>query len=104
MHGFETLQEQAPEQTREHANRQKEAGPAGNPSLAVRRYAAARFWPQLCRTAVTPMSAPRCLRSAAMVVSVSAAAANSRPSTLGLFWQAIAPIAAGSAHTMRAHR
>src|SRR4029434_9104252 len=42
MHGFETLQEQAPEQTREHANRQKEAGPAGNPSLAVRRYAAAR--------------------------------------------------------------
>ena len=42
MHGFETLQEQAPEQTREHANCQKEAGPAGNPSLAVRRYAAAR--------------------------------------------------------------
>jgi hypothetical protein len=41
VHGFETLQEQAPEKTREHANRQKEAGPAGNPSLAVRRYAAA---------------------------------------------------------------
>src|SRR5256885_9159153 len=42
MHGFETLQEQTPEQAREHANWQKEAGPAGNPSLAVRRYAAAR--------------------------------------------------------------
>src|SRR5438132_4704624 len=41
MHGFETLQEQTPEQAREHANWQKEAGPAGNPSLAVRRYAAA---------------------------------------------------------------
>ena len=42
VHGFETLQEQAPEQAGEHANRQEEAGPAGDPTLAIRRYAAAR--------------------------------------------------------------
>src|SRR5262249_25829598 len=45
-----------------------------------------RFWPQVCSTAVTPMSAPRCLGSPAMVVSVSAAAVNSNPWSLALFW------------------
>ena len=42
VHGFETLQEQAPEQAGEHANRKEEAGLAGDPTLAIRRYAAAR--------------------------------------------------------------
>src|SRR5262249_36967541 len=42
MHGLEALQEQAPEQAREHANRKKEAGLAGNPMLAIRRYATGR--------------------------------------------------------------
>src|SRR6266545_3531085 len=40
--GRQHVEQEAPQQTREHANRQKEAGPAGNPSLAVWRYAAAR--------------------------------------------------------------
>src|SRR5437016_12305919 len=106
MHGFETLQEQTPEQAREHANWQKEAGPAGNPSLAVRRYAAARndtvhmrmvleVLAPAVQDSSEPMSAPRCLRSAAMVVSVSAAGANSRPQTMVLFWNAIAQRSAG---------
>ena len=34
---------------------------------------------RVCRTAVMPMLAPRCLGSAAMVASVSAAAVNSSP-------------------------
>src|SRR5215510_9615874 len=38
-----------------------------------------RFWPQVCKTAVTPMSAPRCWGSPAIVVSVLAAAVNSNP-------------------------
>src|SRR5499433_3221621 len=37
VHGFKTLQEQAPEQAGEHADRKKEAGLAGNPTLANRR-------------------------------------------------------------------
>lgn len=37
VHGFETLQEQAAKQAREHADRQKEAVATGNPTLAVRR-------------------------------------------------------------------
>ena len=42
MQRFQTLQEQAPEQTREHAHRQEEVRPAPNPAIAVRRDAAAR--------------------------------------------------------------
>jgi len=37
VHGFETLQEQAAKQAREHADRKKEAVPRGDPALAVRR-------------------------------------------------------------------
>src|SRR6516164_8010331 len=37
VHGFKTLQEQAPEQAGEYADRKKEAGLAGNPTLAIRR-------------------------------------------------------------------
>src|SRR5215467_3080701 len=37
VHGFKTLQEQAPEQAGEYAERKKEAGLAGNPTLAIRR-------------------------------------------------------------------
>ena len=36
------LQEQSPEQTREHTHQQEEARPAGDPALAVERDAAAR--------------------------------------------------------------
>jgi len=39
---LQVLQEQASEQTREHAHWQEEAGPAGNPVRAVEREAAAR--------------------------------------------------------------
>src|SRR6266704_5473659 len=35
VHCFKTLQEQAPEQAGEHADRKKEAGLAGNPTLAI---------------------------------------------------------------------
>ena len=38
----EPLQEQPPEQPREHAHGQEEARPAGDPALAVEREAAAR--------------------------------------------------------------
>src|SRR5262249_34837209 len=37
VHGFETLQEQAAKQAREHADGKKEAVPTGDPALAVRR-------------------------------------------------------------------
>ncbi len=40
--GRQLFQEQAPEQAREHAHGQEEAGPAGDPALAVGRDAAAR--------------------------------------------------------------
>ena len=40
--GDQLLQEQPPEQAREHAHRQEEAGPARHPALAVERDAAAR--------------------------------------------------------------
>ena len=40
--GGELLQEQPPEQPREHAHGEEEAGPAGYPALAVQRDAAAR--------------------------------------------------------------
>ena len=39
---LQALQEQASEQTREHAHRQEEAGPAGNPVRSVEREAAGR--------------------------------------------------------------
>ena len=42
MHGLETLQEQAPEQARKHANRKKEILPASNPPITMRGDAAAR--------------------------------------------------------------
>ena len=42
MHGLETLQKQAPEQARKHANRKEETGPASNPPITVRGDAAAR--------------------------------------------------------------
>ena len=42
--------------------------------------------PQLWSTAVAPMRAPRCLGSAAMVSSVSAAVRNSRSYTTALLW------------------
>jgi hypothetical protein len=37
VHCFKTLQEQAPEQAGEHADRKKEARLAGNPTLAIWR-------------------------------------------------------------------
>src|SRR5260370_33897037 len=42
MRRRELLQEQASEQPREHAHRQEEARPAGDPTLAIGREAAAR--------------------------------------------------------------
>lgn len=42
MQGFETFEEQAAEEPREHPHRQEEARPARNPMLAVRRDAATR--------------------------------------------------------------
>ena len=42
MGGGQLLQEQSPEQPREHADGEEEAGPAGYPALAVERDAAAR--------------------------------------------------------------
>ena len=70
-------------------HRQKEARPAGDPTLTVERDTAARHdhvhvrmmrqaEPQVCNTVVIPMRAPRYLGSAAIVISVSADALNSR--------------------------
>ena len=42
MGGDKALQEQAPEQPREHADGEEEAGPAGYPSLPVQRDSATR--------------------------------------------------------------
>ena len=39
MSGLELLQEQSPEQAREHAHRQEETFAAGDPTLAVQRHA-----------------------------------------------------------------
>jgi hypothetical protein len=77
-------EEQASEEARQHLHRQKEVFPAGDPALAIERRAAAgrhavdmgmmlQGLAQVCRTAVMPSSAPRCLGSAATVESVSAA-------------------------------
>jgi len=40
--GLEVLEEQAPEQAREHADGEEEAGAAGDPMLAIRGDPAAR--------------------------------------------------------------
>ena len=68
------LEEQTPEQPRQHPHRQEEARAAGDPALAVRGETpppgttqcrcgwCSRFWPQVCRMAMKPISAPRCLR------------------------------------------
>ena len=85
----EAGQEEPAEQAREHPHRQQEAGPAGTqrvPSSEIPPPGTIMWmcgwWviaePQLWSTAVAPMRAPRCLGSAAMVSSVSAAARNSR--------------------------
>jgi len=42
MSGGELLQDQSPEQAREHTHREEEAGPAGDPALAVKGDATAR--------------------------------------------------------------
>ncbi len=42
MRGGKLRQDQPSEQTREHAHGEEEAGPAGDPALAIRRDAAAR--------------------------------------------------------------
>jgi hypothetical protein len=85
---LQVLEEQSTKQTREHAHGQEEAGSASDPACAVERGAAAwdhamnvrmvlqGLTPQVWSTAVTPICAPRCLGSAAMVVSASAAARN----------------------------
>ena len=43
VRGGQLFQEQATEEAREHPDGEKEAGPAGNPALAVGRDAAARY-------------------------------------------------------------
>ena len=43
VRGGQPFQEQATEEAREHPDGEKEAGPAGNPALAVWREAAARY-------------------------------------------------------------
>ena len=43
VRGGQLFQEQATEEAREHPDGEKEAGPAGNPALAVWREAAARY-------------------------------------------------------------
>src|SRR5215470_6233519 len=83
----ERRQEQPPEQAGKHLHRQEKAGLAAHPACPVERYPATRhnhmtcgWWvivePQLWSTAVAPMRAPRCLGSAAIVSSVSAAVRN----------------------------
>src|SRR5215472_13582973 len=81
----ERRQEQPPEQVGQHSHRQEKAGLAAHPAGPVERYPTARhnhmdvrMEPQLWSTAVAPMRAPRCLGSAAIVSSVSAAVWNSR--------------------------
>jgi len=89
MPGCEAFEKEAAEQAREDAHRQEEAGLAGDPARALRRQpppgtmtCTCGWWvsaePQVCRTAVRPMRAPRCLGSAAIVISVSAAVLKRR--------------------------
>src|SRR5436305_13496361 len=84
---LESLQEQASKQPREHAHRQEEAGATSDPAGAVERGPTTRHdavdmrvvlqgLAQVWRTMVKPSWAPRCLRSAAMAASVSAAVRN----------------------------
>src|SRR5262249_55324175 len=67
-------------QPREDAHRQEEAGAASDPAGAgTTQWTCGwccRVWPQVWRTMVVPIWAPRCLESAAMMASVSAAARN----------------------------
>jgi hypothetical protein len=69
VRGGHPFEEQAPEELREHPDRQKETRSAGNPMLTVEREAApgtmiwaCGWWvsadPQVCSTAVSPMRAP----------------------------------------------
>src|SRR5215469_6165228 len=82
-------QKEPPEQAGEHPHRQEEAGlqftqrvassdipPPGTIIWTCGWWVIAE--PQLWSTAVAPMRAPRCLGSAAIVISVSAAVRNSR--------------------------
>jgi hypothetical protein len=62
VRGGQSFEEPAAEEAREHPHGQKEAGPAGNPALAVGRKAAARDDDMGVRM-VSPMRAPRCLGS-----------------------------------------
>ena len=55
--------------------------------------------PHVCSTSVAPMLAPRCLGSAAIRSSVSAAMSNSNPYSADLFWYATSAIGAGSVKT-----
>src|SRR5512135_2128090 len=59
----------------------------------------ARFWPQVCSTASTPTSAPRCFGLAATSRRVSAAARISRPYTTRGLTSATGPRAPGSENT-----
>ena len=68
------FEEQTPEASCGHGDRQEETGAAGNPTLAVWGDAATqhnpmqmKVCPQLWSTARKPISAPRCWESAAMV-------------------------------------
>ena len=83
----ELLQEQPAEQAREYADGEEEAGrhdthrlpssempPPGTMMWTCGWWVSAE--PQVCNTVVSPTRAPRCLGSAAMVISVSAAALN----------------------------
>ena len=85
----ERRQEQPPEQAGKHPHRQQKAGSQGTqrvPSSDIPPPGTiiwmCGWWviaePQLWSTAVAPMRAPRCLGSAAIVSSVSAAVWNSR--------------------------
>jgi hypothetical protein len=106
VRGGQPFQKQAPEEAREHLDGKEEAGSAGNPMLppGLRRGRLGREAtptgqarglkahgyddmsvrmgvsadPQVCSTAVSPMRAPRCLGSAAMVIRVSAAVLSKR--------------------------
>jgi hypothetical protein len=87
MRRRQLLQDQPAEQPREHAHGQEEARPARDPARAIEREAAARHDAVDVRVMGERRApgvehggeaarAPRCLGSAAMVSSVSAAALN----------------------------
>jgi len=95
MDGDKLFQKQPAEQPRKHAHRQEEAWPTGCPALTVQGNAAARndhmdmgWWvsadPHVCSTDVTPIRAPKCLGSAAIVIIVSAEALEQKVVNHGL--------------------